>query len=226
MASNPLFDTWYEPLYLKILTDLSDLKIQFDFDGLMHNPELTELHKNEIEPWLLEFYRAGINGFKITWTINETEESDEMRGSINIWPVESTFKEKNYINVDSKEIKVNQVFGKTDKIKLQGIFRIVDYFVDEAQVGYFSDSAMKFRFYYMDSDQEFWDLKLDFKGYFELACAAYGFEYWQQYILYREYKKAWHHTAHNDFIQSMPEIFPDFKIEEFLTLYESLRLKD
>lgn len=223
METNEEFINWYSEAHLNLIDALDQLNIEYDVLSEDDNPGFVDQHSEFIPLDLARFYKQLLNGYHIKWAFDK---ESEMVGSIFIWPVEELFNVKNLVQLDGEETKVNVNSNTRLKLNLNGVFRKVDYFVDEEQVGFFSDPSMKFRFYYMDSDQEFWDLKLDFKGYFELACAARAFNYWQQAILFREFKKSYMQSGSDNFIESMPELFPDFKINEFFALYDSLKLKD
>lgn len=212
----------FEQCHEKLIGEFETRDFKFDFFCEPNNNLFVEEHSDLIPQSLCAFYLNILNGYKFTWIFDE--EANQI-GSIDIWPVENLFNEKNLIKVEGEEVMVNMQAGRVEKMNLTGVFRIVDYFAAEAQVGYFTDSSLNFSMFFVDSDHEFWALHLDFFGYFQLACEARGFEYWQRAILFHDFNNSYHEDGHDNFIESMPEIFPDFKIEAFFALYNSLKLK-
>ncbi len=223
MEKNEEYWLKFKSSHSNLMDALDDAGIESELLSKKIDTHFVEQHYSEIEADLLQFYAFFSNGYHCYWKYDHDADHN---GSLNIWPIEELFNEKNLVQLDGEETRVNVDANTKHKLNLKGVFRKVDYFVDEEHVGFFSDPSMKFHFYYMDSDQEFWDLKLDFKGYFELACAARCYTYWHQAILFREFKKSYMQSGSDNFIESMPQIFPDFKIDDFFSLYDSLKLKD
>ncbi len=106
----------------------------------------------------------------------------------------------------------------------KGQFRVLDRLASKAVTGYLEleGKDKNDTMYLHDPDGKCYSLNVDFEGYFELLCASYGFQNWQYAVLFKEYGVG--EAFHNDFKESMPLLFPDFSYEEFIKLYESLKL--
>ncbi|MBW1296368.1 hypothetical protein [Aquimarina litoralis] len=175
--------------------------------------------ESKIPSSIMNFYRYR-NGFLWGW-IKSNNENPEIFGRINILELKHLF--------DDTVITLNQSYDYTfngksnEKIKLNGVFRPLDYFTDEACVGFFSDYNSKNELYYHDFGASFYSLKVDFEGYFKLLTKSYGYAYWQQVILNKEYNYGT--DTMERFKEDMPNLFPDFDFNEFLKLYESVKIK-
>lgn len=65
-------------------------------------------------------------------------------------------------------------------------------------------------------------LDLDVEGYFKMAFASKVFFYWQVVLI--DIKEGTLSDETKTFKKEMPKIFTDFHWDEFVNLYESLRL--
>ncbi len=159
------------------------------------------------------------NGFTVCWS-PKNDDNPDIYGRINILKLENLF--------DDTIVKLDQPDGYTfngnssEKIQLKGVFRPLDYFADEACVGFFSDHGSLDELYYHDFGISFYSLKVDFEGYFKLLTKSYGYAYWPQVILNKEYNYGTDTT--DRFKEDMPNLFPDFDYDKFIELYESVRI--
>jgi hypothetical protein len=104
-------------------------------------------------------------------------------------------------------------------------FKIVDFFADESCVGYIHDEQKVDYMQYLDlGDSEPKPLSLNFAGYLELLLTCRGFAYWQLVILHLR-NGGGYESKVEEFKTYMPQLFPDFKWEEFVALYEKVRIK-
>ena len=169
-------------------------------------------------PGTLAPFYAYRDGFLVKWNEKEGEDPDVF-GSINIRPLADLF--------DGLLVELDPSVGyvinanHAQPISPTGVFRPLDFFVDEACVGFFSDYGSKDELYYHDFGISFYSLKTDFAGYVTLLAHSYGYAYWQQVILNHEY--GYRTDAAGRFKEDMPRLFPDFDYQAFIALYESVK---
>ena len=111
---------------------------------------------------------------------------------------------------------------------LQCGLRILDYFVPEACVGYYiaedgeqANEELYFLFF-QDKPQ---GLNVDMEGYIQLLNMSGGFAYWQESLLFLQGNSEATLDSIEKFKKYMPLIFPDFKWDEFVALYERVKIK-
>jgi hypothetical protein len=63
------------------------------------------------------------------------------------------------------------------------------------------------------------------EGYIQLLYMARGFGYWQQTLLWLQGNPEGNPNTVEEFKTYMPKVFPDFKWEEFVALYEKVKLR-
>lgn len=177
----------------------------------------TNKYERELPEALRDFYHQ-INGVAVRWSIDQTN-LPEAGGSVNILPLHHLFDET-VVPIASDLVVIDDELDFAKKTKIEGVFRRVDLFTDEASVGYFSDPQMGKKLFYAYGHR-FYHMNLDFAGYFKLLCAAKGYIYWQHVILYTEYA---HGKIENEqFRAQMPLIFSDFKWDDFIKLYQDCK---
>lgn len=155
----------------------------------------------------------------------------------------SFFKESNGYEMSWQKDSKNDIGGKINILKLEYIlnglksnhsdllegdslynFHPIDQFTDEAHCGFFIDGTVKNRmFFHRDGESETIDLMIDFNTYMALAIEARGFFYWQKYIIEKIYGIK--SPESERFKKQMPEIFDDFNLDNFDTIYENVKLK-
>jgi hypothetical protein len=178
---------------------------------------------SELPDNLIEFYKE-IECFQLKWEANNLKNVDvPISGSINILKpdvVLSSWEGRIYIsNPDYPDYE--------EPLK---DFKIVDHFESEACVGYTQDERrMDFMEYLDIGDSETERLDLDFAGYMDMMLAARGYTYWQLVILHLRNQLSGREDAYDygvdKFKTYMPQLFPDFKWEDFVALYERVRIK-
>ncbi len=174
--------------------------------------------KDYLSERVIDFYQWR-DGFTYGWSPKNVDNPD-IYGRINISKLEHLFDET-IVKLDQPE---GYVFNgnSSEKIELGGVFRPLDYFADEACIGFFSDYGSLDELYYHDFGASFYSLKVDFEGYFKLLTKSYGYAYWQQVILNKEYNYGTDTT--DRFKEDMPSLFADFDYDTFIELYESVRI--
>lgn len=172
----------------------------------------------QIPKELVNFYKF-TNGGKLSWEAPSAG-IDEY-GSCNILPIVHLF--------DVTAVSLSQfadgilINDNSERVIRSGFFRPVDFFVDEACVGYFSDGEDINELFYYDFGISFYSLKLDFEGYFKLMAEVAAYAYWQQALLVVEYNYP------TDIVQKlktgMGKLFPQFDWETFVQNYQKLKIK-
>jgi hypothetical protein len=188
-------------------------------------------YENRLNTSMKGFY-SSTNGYSYYWngeiaTRGANEKTTE-RGIINILPLEDLFESFNVVDIAERQkdniifyIKEEEEFSKT------GQFIPVDY-IEDICVGVFSKENNDEMMYFHDFGIGFYPLKLNFEGYVELVFAVRGYMMWPYVLIYLEYGKndaaMFGKSRYDEFVEDMPLLFPDFKLEEFIALYESLKI--
>jgi len=168
------------------------------------NPNLEDFPVN-----LKKFYQT-LDWFKIFWETNEEIiDGSKIYGYINILPSAEVLHDwKGVVYFDG---------DPADRAN----FKIVDFFLDEVCVGYYHDERKSDAMYIFNFEGEPEPLGVNFAGYLELLLMARGFNGWQR-VLQNLNGESVHQS---DFKIYMPQLFPDFKWEEFVGLYERVKLR-
>lgn len=185
-------------------------------------------YKDQLLNGMQGFY-SYTNGYSYHWegvipTKTEEQKTSE-RGIINIIPLNELFEKYNIIELEKDH---GYYIADEDSFSKTGQFIPVDY-IEDICAGVFSKENKDERIYFHDFGIGFYPLNVNFEGYVELAFAARGYMMWQYVIVYLEYGKndaaMFGKSRYDDFVENMPLLFPDFKMEEFVRLYESLKIK-
>ncbi len=185
--------------------------------------------KDQLPQQIQDFY-ACCNGIKLEWT-TKADAPVQAMGSINLLPIQNLI-ERNTMDLEEevKEIE-GWLFNTNHKEvfpNLKGAFHSFDLFMSDATIGFFSEEPNTKELYKHTFGISFESLKVDFEGYFQLLCKSYGFLWWQNVIIHREYgqEDGYAKYEHDEFKTKMPQLFPDFDFDEFIALYESLKIVD
>jgi hypothetical protein len=185
-------------------------------------------YKDKLPPSLIGFY-AITNGYSWQWEAKiptrTSNEKNTEQGIINVLDLEDLFDEDILVTLSESRkyyIEGEEGFSKT------GNFLPVDY-IEDVCAGVFSKENDDDIIYFYDFGIGFYPLKINFEGYLELAFMARGYMMWPYVLVYLEYGKndpaKFGESRYEDFSEDMPLLFPDFKMEEFIALYESLKIK-
>ncbi|UZO81755.1 hypothetical protein NBT05_04625 [Aquimarina sp. ERC-38] len=164
--------------------------------------------ENKIKENGFEEYFKLYNGLIINWNAKEIDGL----GKIKILKVDKIFS-------DGKNLVY---FDDTPEDSPLRDFHIVDFFVDEACVGMYKDHPELPGMHFFEFESQTYPLHVDFEGYMKLLAETRGFFYWQKVILDHLAKTPGPITQ--NFKKIMPELFPDFDYDQFIELYESLRI--
>ena len=150
--------------------------------------------------------------YKFDWKMkNKDQTVKSFGGHLNILPLKS-------ILGDWKKI-VYFDFDPADSPKRN--FKIVDFFVDEACVGFFLGDEKQLLFYH-EFESEFYPLYLDFDGYFAMMLKSKTFWYWQKVL--SEINEGISSPTTEHFISCMTELFPEFDFQKYKNDYIRLKL--
>ena len=196
------FDSYDKPLNDSIY-DQQD-KIDFIENTLIENKNTDINTSVNLDKELVKFYSV-IDRWKMHWKTKEDYEV-KLEGVFNILPL--------------KEILLGDLDFMPEKHPIMKGFTLLDFFYNEAAVGFYLDQPRRGLFYF-EFDANPKPLQLDFKGYLEMLKYTKGFSYWQLDVL--DISKGYN-LNNNNTLKKMMDLFPDFKYEEFKELYESLRI--
>jgi hypothetical protein len=101
-------------------------------------------------------------------------------------------------------------------------FIIIDFFIDEACAGVYKD-ANDNAVYFYEFESKPRSLNLDIDGYITMLCLARCFRFWQTVLIFIATGEERQEV--NDFKKYMPLLFPDFNYDEFVSVYNSVKLK-
>lgn len=182
---------------------------QFENEQIRIAPSREEIDLNLIEGQfdqrLYEFY-IGIQDWIVRWKFKEsfTQASIGLKGSVNILPVEDV------LNWKAWDLMPNE-FPQMEN------FTILDYFYNEAAVGFYLGAPEK-GLYYFEFDADPKPLNLDFKGYLEMIKYTKGASYWQLGCIEPIVRTT------NKAIEKLNQIDPSITVEGFYKLYDSVRI--
>ncbi|WP_281990129.1 hypothetical protein [Aquimarina aggregata] len=199
-----IFDEYIEK-YDEVLNDSiysKDDKIDFNENTLIENKEFIVDESLNFDKELLRFYSV-IDRWKLNWRTNKDSEV-ELEGTFNILPI--------------KEVLIGDVDFLPEKYPVMKNFTLLDYFYNEAAVGFYLDQPEKGLFYF-EFDANPQKLNLDFKGYLEMLKYTKGAAYWQKSIIEPIIDETSSPT-----IEKMNKLFPEVTVEGFYELYNSLRM--
>lgn len=177
-------------------------EIDFNENTLIENKEFIVDESLNFEKELLRFYSV-IDRWKLNWKTNKDSDV-ELEGTFNILPL--------------KEVLIGDVDFLPEKYPVMKNFTLLDYFYNEAAVGFYLDQPEKGLFYF-EFDANPQKLNLDFKGYLEMLKYTKGAAYWQKSIIEPIIDETSSPT-----IEKMNKLFPEVTVEGFYELYNSLRM--
>ena len=131
---------------------------------VLHSDKVTI--SSNLNAELINFYSI-VKNWRIKWTLNPKFNSD-LEGSINILPLE--------------EVLIGDVDLMPQEFPELKNFTLLDYFYNEAAVGFYLDKPEN-GLYYFEFDGTTQKLNLDFKGYLEMLKYTKGVAYWQLAII-------------------------------------------
>lgn len=168
---------------------------------------------SRIEPSVLDFYEV-VNGLTIDWKPVDTKYvKQEMLGRTKVNPFLQVVTDWNgvvFFDSDAQDSERRTFFP-------------LDFFIDEAAVGFNTKEASRKMLYLYQFEGDMIPLYVNFKSYLELLVYAKGCLYWQYLI--REITEQKENVVSARIKQYLPQLFPDFSFEGFEKLFTRLRIK-
>ena len=195
---NYYFDNYIKDISLFRIRNRSSID-EVDYT-LMEN--VYEQSSQEIDKNLEKFY-SGISYWKQRWKTSSNAPV-QFEGSINIVKLEDV------LNWKAWDLMPNE-FPQMEN------FTILDYFYNEAAVGFYLGAPEK-GLYYFEFDADPKPLNLDFKGYLEMIKYTKGASYWQLGCIEPIVRTT------NKAIEKLNQIDPSITVEGFYKLYDSVRI--
>lgn len=203
--------------YFEICTALSkEIRDNYDLNIQMNHIEKKPAPEpNILEQWpaaVRDFY-SQLNGMEIHWESSDHSNDPPLSGRIRI------------LEADQVDPKDQKPFWSefTDENSTVRSFRLLDYFIDEAAVGFYQQPETTGEMYLYLFEAKPIPLRVDFEGYVRLMAEARGFFYWQNALLAISNNRE--NAESRDFQEKMPLLFPSFSYEAFKELYKSLMIK-
>ena len=190
-------------------------KVKFEYADIPADASLISIQKElqRIEPSVLDFYEAA-NGFEIKWQAVDKEiRKHEMTGSIKVNPFLQVVKDWNgvvFFDQEPADSPVRKFFP-------------LDFFADEAAVGFCTKEGWRNMLYLYQFDGELVPLYVSFESYLQLMLKAKGCFYWQYLIL--ELIKREENEVSQRIKKYLPSLFTNFSFSEFEKLFTQLRIK-
>ena len=175
-----------------------------------HKINLSDTLQKKIAESILYFY-SEISLHKLEWTNGA---NNSIRGFINILPIEQAVGSWDGI-----------IYFKGSNEGLKN-FKPFDFFLPECCVGFYladenENPNEELCAYDLEDEPE--PLNVNMEGYIQLLYMARGFSYWS-YVL-RGLEGGRDYGVTEKFKKAMPEVFPDFKWEDFVALYDKVKLR-
>lgn len=201
----------YYTLISQLSRDLAaDTKIIFEENEIRQPPPpATDLH-NSWPAAIQQFYKE-MNGAAIQWRHASFAEP-YICGKINLQTAAAV----------SAAGKGLIWFDHTPADSSLRKYKPIDFFADEAVVGFIDDNSSAGEMYLYLFEAAPIPLNVDFEGYIKLMVKARGYFYWQQVLVAIQQGKE--NQESTDFKTYMPQIFPGFSYDEFITLYRSVSI--
>ena len=193
----------------------SVVKEKFEINETPADASLIAVQKelNRIEPTVLNFYEAA-NGVEIKWTAVDSSMLDsEMLGRVKINPFLQVIKDWSGV----------VFFDKTPRDSEIRKFFPLDFFADEAVVGFCTKEGWRNMLYLYRFDDELVPLQVTFHSYLQLLIKAKGTFYWQYLILEIIQKKE--NEVSKRIKKYLSQLFPDFSFAAFEKLFNQLQIK-
>lgn len=184
-----------------------------EFKMPINEESVKELRNNKINDLIIQEYNES-DGFNIFWW---KDSSKKIGGKIKFNPSEFLLKNEPVLDI---ECQMDPEMDQELKY-----FRFLDVPTMNSQVGFFAlpdKEPSKNLYFKMAGDKWASDLDLDVEGYLKMALVSRVFYYWQLVLIDIQNDNESEETK--IFKKEMSKIFSDFNWNEFVNLYQSLRL--
>jgi hypothetical protein len=217
--------------YFKLIADCtkrSDVLFQItehDSNGPISEKGLLRLsHPEWIPEQFLDNARQN-DGYTLQWETRPGHpERPACEGAVRLLPMRTML----------RKWKGHIYFGWPEEPKRRRAFKVVDFFVNEACVGFYHDAQRDpgLYFFQLGEGVEPYPLHLDLKGYLTLLNYTMGYRYWPLAAL-RQLPDDGRNPSYRsslDFLdrfrRDLGAWVPEFTYEEFVALYQQLKLRD
>lgn len=201
---------WLLGFYNPIWESIKDKMDLLEVDNIMPFAKQGDFSKyGEIkDKTILRFYKC-LNWWKLSW---KTKTNPKIEGTFEFIPFERII--SNSWDDD---------LGGNDWAPDMKGFRPLDMFYNsDGFVGFYIGRNDKKGLYLVHSDSSISPLNIDLEGYLNLLGLSKGFGWWQNALV--EISTGIDQPNVDSFKENMPKIFPEFNYEEFVSMYNSLRL--
>lgn len=165
-----------------------------------------------IEPAILDFYEIA-TGIEIKWNPVDPEmQENEIIGRVKVNPFSQVVIDWSGIVFFDNEPADSPIRG----------FFPLDFFADEAAVGYCTKEGWRNTLFLYQFDGELIPLHVNFKHYLQLMLIAKGCIYWQYLII--ELVRKEENEVSKRIKKNLPLLFPDFSFIAFEKLFNELKL--
>lgn len=175
------------------------------YKSLSNNDDISPLWPDSIKT----FY-SQLNGVITHWIHSDNKNDPSITGHVKLLSAKD-------VGSIGRDIIWFDHTPTNDPLRL---FKIIDFFMDEAAVGFYENGDEEMYLYQFEGSPA--PLGVNFEGYIRLLCEAKGFFYWQQVLLALKTKKE--NLESKNFKTYMPQIFPDFRYDDFVKLYEEVKI--
>lgn len=191
-----------------------DIEDNYDLGIINSNLYESLPNSEDISPTWPDFIKSfysELNGVITRWIHTANKDNPMITGHIKLLSA------KDVASIGKDIIWFNHT-PANDPLRL---FKIIDFFIDEAAVGFYENSDGEMYLYQFEASPV--PLGVNFEGYIRLLCEAKGFFYWQQVLLAIKTKKE--SSESKNFKTYMPQIFPNFRYDDFVKLYDEVKIK-
>ena len=165
-----------------------------------------------IEPTVLDFYEIA-NGIEVKWEAADAElRGLDMTGRIKIDAFRQVVKDWSGV----------VFFDRDPADSPRRKFFPLDFFADEAAVGFSTMEGMRSMMYLYKFEGDLIPLYVSFESYLLLLLQTRGCYYWQNLIL--EILEGQENEMSGRIKQYLPRLFPDFSFDTFKKLFNEIRI--
>lgn len=184
------------------------------FNSPANSQQIDEIEKSgKIEKTVLDFYGVS-DGFEISWQPTDTAlVENEIIGRVKVNPFQQVVRDWSGIVYFDDEPE------NTPRRK----FFPIDFFIDEAAVGFCSLEGYRNMMYLYQFEADLISLYVNFKNYLRCMLVAKGCLYWQYLMLELIDRKENEVSARIK--KFLPQLFPDFSFQSFEKLFNDVRIK-
>ncbi|MNY12124.1 hypothetical protein D3C86_1451910 [compost metagenome] len=189
--------------------DEEGVLLVYDFSD--NNPPTNTPVMDQIEDKCIRTFYKAVDKWSVNWKVVKKKLKFEAEGIFNFLPLEQVMQDWD-----------DDFGGNSWAPDMKG-FRPFDMFYEmEGQVGFFVGRPDKKGLYLSKTDGETQPLHVDFEGYLKLLTLSKGFGWWQNALVQINTGITQPNVA--GFKENMPKIFPEFNWDEFVALYQSVRI--